>query len=680
MSKLPVASPCVRPQQHRRIAYSGSPAIAKVSKVVNSAEQDGKQSQDNEWMQYLTMEDEPTLACVGPQTAPLPIPPSSPLPLLARNPSPPELLRIQLQMSMKRKASQDIPEASPSKSHKSALVVEDSFQEFPDSQIDISLIPASGPLYSPLPLTSSVAGRPPSIVNELAKSVGLSVAISQLKLDTSNIDSRPIKPLPRSKSEEIPVSIDSEGNPFLVYDNASEIPKRKSKPRNRKRQPAKGTPQWAMSADPTNPVRIARPPNAWILYRSEKLSQIKQDPAMAVKPQSELSKLASALWRQETPAVKHKYEALAAQRKEEHNAAHPGMLHIYKMDVSETDFLYISEYRYSPQKKKGAKPASIDHQRLSRSTPASFTTESASYFADEFTSLDNVEGPSSPDGQWATSRLSSSVRSVRDDTVACAASIPTPSYYTRAVQSLDWSGAEMPDSGFPNSPLGMSSPTARFMPPFSGSQYAPGSFLHSLAEGLDSGAPLTNPLPGVASRDFANPFTSQSAPLSLSAPTEASSMPFVAQESSNIPSVPIHKDLAPFDDIWTHFVTNPFSTSTGFEDFASPVFSFGEGEEATSWGMTERSLSSVSSWHGLNTPTDDTLHLPLTEQNLNFASYNQAFAQEYADLNPDQQKERMDWLLSLTNSTIATEETVTFTGPAFQESAFHETHTFHWES
>lgn len=109
----------------------------------------------------------------------------------------------------------------------------------------------------------------------------------------------------------------------------SELPSSPSqktgKTRVRKKQPPKGTPQPKMGADETgSPIHVARPPNAWILYRSDQLQQIKKDPVISKKPQADISKLIGALWREEKPEVKQWYEEQALIAKEAHLKAHPG--------------------------------------------------------------------------------------------------------------------------------------------------------------------------------------------------------------------------------------------------------------------------------------------------------------------------------------------------------------------
>ena len=51
--------------------------------------------------------------------------------------------------------------------------------------------------------------------------------------------------------------------------------------------------------------RISRPPNAFILYRSDKLVEVKEAQADIRTPQAELSKLIAERWRQEPPEVRY---------------------------------------------------------------------------------------------------------------------------------------------------------------------------------------------------------------------------------------------------------------------------------------------------------------------------------------------------------------------------------------
>ncbi|KDQ21312.1 hypothetical protein BOTBODRAFT_99971, partial [Botryobasidium botryosum FD-172 SS1] len=66
-----------------------------------------------------------------------------------------------------------------------------------------------------------------------------------------------------------------------------------------------------------------RPPNAWILYRSDKLRELNRDPGNR-KPQAEISKIISQWWKQESDDVRGQYEKLSEKKKLEHQLQYPG--------------------------------------------------------------------------------------------------------------------------------------------------------------------------------------------------------------------------------------------------------------------------------------------------------------------------------------------------------------------
>ena len=72
--------------------------------------------------------------------------------------------------------------------------------------------------------------------------------------------------------------------------------------------------------------RVPRPPNAWILYRSDCIQKMRAEmPEGARKPtQADLSKQFGEQWRNESEEVKTIYERLAEAAREEHAQKHPG--------------------------------------------------------------------------------------------------------------------------------------------------------------------------------------------------------------------------------------------------------------------------------------------------------------------------------------------------------------------
>jgi hypothetical protein len=88
---------------------------------------------------------------------------------------------------------------------------------------------------------------------------------------------------------------------------------------------------------PPPPERIVqppRPPNAWILYRSDKLRQLPPtEPGNPRRAQAEVSKMISNMWKNESEAVRNEYERRADAKKAEHQQMYPN-------------------YRFQPMKKE----------------------------------------------------------------------------------------------------------------------------------------------------------------------------------------------------------------------------------------------------------------------------------------------------------------------------------------
>ncbi|KAI0730210.1 high mobility group box domain-containing protein, partial [Fomitopsis betulina] len=68
-----------------------------------------------------------------------------------------------------------------------------------------------------------------------------------------------------------------------------------------------------------------RPPNAWILYRSDKLRELagRRNPDAPKRVQADISKEVSEMWRAEDPDVKREYERIADIKKQEHQIQYP---------------------------------------------------------------------------------------------------------------------------------------------------------------------------------------------------------------------------------------------------------------------------------------------------------------------------------------------------------------------
>jgi len=103
-------------------------------------------------------------------------------------------------------------------------------------------------------------------------------------------------------------------------------------------------------------TRPRRPANAWILYRSHKMKNLKPtEPSAPRRTQADISKLIAEMWKNETEEVKKYYETLSDLAKVEHHAQYP-------------------TYRFQPAKKaeksRGQKKARKAERRAERGTNA----------------------------------------------------------------------------------------------------------------------------------------------------------------------------------------------------------------------------------------------------------------------------------------------------------------------
>lgn len=105
--------------------------------------------------------------------------------------------------------------------------------------------------------------------------------------------------------------------------------------------------------------KIKRPMNSFMLYRAAYSDRIKA--LLHQNNHQEVSRASGKSWRQESPAIKQKYEELANIEKNNHNLAHP-------------------EYKFAPRKecdsRKKKRRGTIDEERPSDLDDADFVPES----------------------------------------------------------------------------------------------------------------------------------------------------------------------------------------------------------------------------------------------------------------------------------------------------------------
>jgi hypothetical protein len=102
-------------------------------------------------------------------------------------------------------------------------------------------------------------------------------------------------------------------------------------------------------ASPTrtsNQRRPKRPPNSWIIYRSDKVHELLPNGEGSSRLQADVSKMISTMWKQESAEVRAEYERRADAKKAEHHALYP-------------------DYRFQPMKKE-EKERLREEKRLER--------------------------------------------------------------------------------------------------------------------------------------------------------------------------------------------------------------------------------------------------------------------------------------------------------------------------
>ncbi|KAK4706151.1 hypothetical protein P7C70_g39, partial [Phenoliferia sp. Uapishka_3] len=207
---------------------------------------------------------------------------------------------------------------------------------------------AASASYSPSSSTSSSSfpTTPPSSASSPPSSIGRSRSSSYHDICEvamiSGLASPPASPLSAARSLSSSTS--------SISSSSSKSPKSKSQ----------SSPRPASKAAKRAEGYTPRPPNAWILYRSQQIRNLKQDPDLAKKPQSEISKVIGQMWRTESDEVRQWYEHQAEIKKAEHKDMYPGRSHrLYSnfFSIDSDALLRSSDYRFQPVRKGCATPS-----------------------------------------------------------------------------------------------------------------------------------------------------------------------------------------------------------------------------------------------------------------------------------------------------------------------------------
>lgn len=146
-------------------------------------------------------------------------------------------------------------------------------------------------------------------------------------------------------------------------------------------------------------VQPPRPPNAWIIYRTENQHNI-PPPAPGEPPhtQAVVSRILGARWKKESPQVKAEYERRAEEKKAEHHIKFPD--YTFKpLKKEEKERLREERRRLKSEAKRAgpsqnSQPTSLDQQLLPSSLPVA--SDGFLYPMSQPTYIFGAAGPSPP--------------------------------------------------------------------------------------------------------------------------------------------------------------------------------------------------------------------------------------------------------------------------------------------
>ncbi|KAK4703420.1 hypothetical protein P7C70_g2799, partial [Phenoliferia sp. Uapishka_3] len=189
---------------------------------------------------------------------------------------------------------------------------------------------------------------------------------------------------------------------------------------------------------------IPRPPNAWILFRSQTIRNLKQSSEPVKMSQSDISKHIGEMWRGESTEVRQWYEKQADLKKEEHKRMYPG----YKYQPVRKDTAVIlptSKSEIIPKKGGQSKHRPIALRRVKSAATIQYTppspapTMSDAGITDSGHSLQHAASYQNPypysDFQYPSITTSASdleaYLAALDETIT----LPTSSYFTPSTTS-----------------------------------------------------------------------------------------------------------------------------------------------------------------------------------------------------------------------------------------------------
>ncbi|KAG6891760.1 hypothetical protein C0992_006181 [Termitomyces sp. T32_za158] len=144
---------------------------------------------------------------------------------------------------------------------------------------------------------------------------------------------------------------------------------------------------------PSDSLTIPRPPNSWILYRSDMVALLAPPPPGTTRSQADVSRIISSMWKTEKPEVKAEYERRAEVKKFEHAAMYPNYRYMPKSKELKEELRKAKEER---RKKKNKRDSGPDASEGSRSRDPPFTSHGHPFLLPADSSQYIQGGPSPP--------------------------------------------------------------------------------------------------------------------------------------------------------------------------------------------------------------------------------------------------------------------------------------------
>ncbi|KAG5719460.1 hypothetical protein E4T56_gene20652 [Termitomyces sp. T112] len=139
---------------------------------------------------------------------------------------------------------------------------------------------------------------------------------------------------------------------------------------------------------------IPRPPNSWILYRSDMVALLAPPPPGTTRSQADVSRLISTMWKTEKSEVKAEYERRAEVKKLEHAAMYPNYRYMPKSKEFKEELKKAKEERKKKKNKREGGQGTSEGSRSQAPRDLPFTSHAYPFLPAD--SSQYVQGGLSP--------------------------------------------------------------------------------------------------------------------------------------------------------------------------------------------------------------------------------------------------------------------------------------------